>query len=85
MDEFLFRFSTEDDDEPAMSYFCAKEVKILSMTTEGDSFKIKVQGKGETFDLKKHEQGTEVKAITYSNMQIHRDKPTNDIYVIVDI
>lgn len=30
-------------------------------------------------------QGTEVKAITYSNMQIHDDCPTNDIYVIIDI
>lgn len=41
--------------------------------------------KGEPFNMKKHEQGTEVKAITYSNMQIHQDQPTHDIYVILDI
>ncbi len=41
--------------------------------------------RGERFDLEKHEQGTEVKAITYSAMQIHQDQPTSDIYVILDI
>ena len=29
-------------------------------------------------------QGTEVKAITYSNMQIHENEK-NDVYVIIDI
>ena len=41
--------------------------------------------RGEPFVIGKHPQGTEVKAITYSNMQIHSDKPTHDIYVIIDI
>ncbi|CAB1117265.1 unnamed protein product [Ectocarpus sp. CCAP 1310/34] len=41
---------------------------------------------GETFDLSKHPQGTEVKAITYSNMQINEGPDgRTDIYVIVDI
>ena len=40
---------------------------------------------GEPFDLAKHPQGTEIKAITYSAMQIHTDRPKNDVYVIVDI
>lgn len=30
-------------------------------------------------------QGTEVKAITYSNMQIFDKKTMNDIFVIIDI
>lgn len=76
MDEFLFRFSCDE-------FFVPKEVKVLELDTE--NFKIKVQGKGEAFDLAKHPQGTEIKAITYSNMQIHNDRPTHDIYVIVDI
>lgn len=45
----------------------------------------KPHSKGEVFDLNKHPQGTEVKAITYSNMQVHADAPTHDVYVILDI
>ena len=30
-------------------------------------------------------QGTEVKAITYSNMQIHEGSDRHDVYVIIDI
>ena len=40
---------------------------------------------GEKFDLEKHPQGTEVKAITYSAMQIHEKADRCDLYVIVDI
>eukprot|EP00039_Didymoeca_costata_P012424 m.179534 g.179534 ORF g.179534 m.179534 type:complete len:151 (-) comp15478_c0_seq6:5925-6377(-) len=76
MDEFLFRFSTDD-------FTVCNKIHILNFDKE--KFKIKVEGFGEQFDLKKHPQGTEVKAITYSNMQIHTDRPSNDIYVIIDI
>jgi SHS2 domain-containing protein len=37
------------------------------------------------FDPEKHGQGTEIKAITYSNMQIHNADTRVDLYVIVDI
>ncbi len=44
---------------------------------------------GETFERGRHEQGTEVKAITYSAMQIyegnHQKKEGCHVYVIVDI
>ena len=47
---------------------------------------------GETFDSAKHSSGTEVKAITYSNMQVYDTAPDEhgrggrvDLYVIVDI
>eukprot|EP00041_Stephanoeca_diplocostata_P005138 m.56837 g.56837 ORF g.56837 m.56837 type:complete len:202 (+) comp15596_c0_seq2:98-703(+) len=76
MDEFLFRFVTEP-------FVVCSQIKILEFNRE--DFKIRVQGLGEVFDLDKHPQGTEIKAVTYSNMQIHHDQPTNDIYVIVDI
>jgi SHS2 domain-containing protein len=65
------------------SDYITLQVKILAMDLE--KFTITVEGKGEEFTLTKHPQGTEVKAITYSNMQIHKDQPTHDIYVIVDI
>ena len=75
MDEFLFYFSTEG--------FCCKEAYILDLNKE--SFSLTVKGKGESFDLSKHPQGTEVKAITYSNMQVHEQADKTDVYVIVDI
>jgi len=78
MDEFLFRFCADE-------FMVCKQVKILEMKTEGEEYKIKVKGMGETFDLEKHPQGTEIKAITYSNMQIHVDAAAHDVYVIVDI
>ncbi|EFX63964.1 protein archease-like [Daphnia pulex] len=76
LDEFLFLFSAEP-------FFIARKVKI----TEFDrvNFKIVATGYGETFDLKKHPQGTEVKAITYSNMQVHDEPNLHQVYVIIDI
>lgn len=32
-----------------------------------------------------YDQGTEVKAITYSNMQVHDDDDKHEVYVIIDI
>ena len=45
---------------------------------------------GEKFDVGRHTSGTEIKAITFSNMQIHvasegEPAPRVDLYVIVDI
>lgn len=76
LDEWLFLFSAEP-------FFIARNVVIDEFDPEHGY--IKATGFGETFDLAKHPQGTEVKAITYSNMQVHKEKPTNDIYVIIDI
>ncbi|XP_067318214.1 protein archease-like [Anolis sagrei] len=39
---------------------------------------------GEEFSLSKHLQGTKVKAITYSAMQIHEEKKS-EVFVIIDI
>ena len=35
--------------------------------------------------LRKHHLGTEIKAITYSAMQLHEKDGRADVYVIVDI
>jgi len=63
MDEFLFLFSTQ--------YVVFKEVRITKLDLK--AFAVTAVGKGEPFDLHKHPQGTEVNAITYSNMQIFTD------------
>ena len=41
--------------------------------------------RGTTFDRQKHESGTEVKAITYSAMQINENEDDCELFVIVDI
>ena len=40
---------------------------------------------GDIYDPLKNPPGTEIKAITYSNMQIHETQDRSDVYVIVDI
>ncbi|XP_003747277.1 protein archease-like [Galendromus occidentalis] len=76
LDEFLYSFSVEPN-------FIASKVEILDFNKE--TFSIKCRAFGETFDLAKHPQGTEVKAITYSNMQVWDDPDHHEVYVIIDI
>ncbi|XP_031572875.1 protein archease-like [Actinia tenebrosa] len=76
LDESLFLMC----DDP---YFIVKEVEITEFDKE--NFKIKAVERGEDFDLKKHPQGTEVKAITYSNMQIYDNEEKHEVFVIIDI
>ena len=76
LDEWLYAFSVDP-------FFIANEINIIEFDEE--NFKIRCEGYGEPFDLQKHPQGTEVKAITYSAMQIHKNSCGYDIFVIVDI
>ena len=64
-------------------YFLFQKVKIVEFDKQ--NFKIRAVGYGETFDLAKHPQGTEVKAITYSNMQVHDTDEKHEVFVIIDI
>jgi SHS2 domain-containing protein len=72
LDEFLFTFSADP-------FMVCKRVRIDEFDLEAK--RIKATGFGEPFDLDRHPQGTEVKAITYSNMQV-LDK---QVFVIIDI
>lgn len=78
LDELLFLFSAEP-------YIICKKVVITEFNLE--TFSIKCSCYGEPFDLSKHPQGTEVKAITYSAMQIvqNSEKERVDVFVIIDI
>uniref|UniRef100_A0A914R8A6 Archease domain-containing protein n=1 Tax=Parascaris equorum TaxID=6256 RepID=A0A914R8A6_PAREQ len=76
LDEALFAFSTEP-------FFIARCARIIELDRE--NFKVIARCWGESFDLQRHPQGTEIKAITYSNMQINETLERTDIYVIVDI
>ncbi|XP_076172454.1 protein archease [Ptiloglossa arizonensis] len=78
LDELLFMFSAEP-------FIVAKKVKITNFDRE--NFKISATAIGEEFMIGKHTQNAEVKAITYSAMQI-LDRPQSDrpeVFVIVDI
>eukprot|EP01038_Epipyxis_sp_PR26KG_P010488 gene10488-14095_t len=75
MNELLFKFSTDS--------FCTVKVDIKEFDRE--NFKINATLHGDIFDLTKHSSGTEIKAITYSNMQIHEIENRSDLFVIVDI
>jgi SHS2 domain-containing protein len=41
--------------------------------------------RGEQFDRQRHASGTEIKAITYSAMQINQGEGDAEVFVIVDI
>jgi len=78
LEELLFIFSTE--------YIIFKKITILEFDEK--NFKIKFKAEGETWKVGKHPQGQEIKAITYSAMQIitpTADNPKAEIYVILDI
>lgn len=76
LDECLFVFSADE-------FLVACMVNVTELDEE--SFSIKAVLGGEPFDLSKHPQGTEVKAITYSNLQIHKHSDHCECYVIIDI
>ena len=83
LDECLFIFA-------AQPFFIARKFHITRF--DEDNFHIKATAFGEQFDLAKHTAGTEIKAITYSAMQILQKelgdenmKHKVEIYVIVDI
>ncbi|XP_076763213.1 protein archease [Xylocopa sonorina] len=78
LDELLFMFSAEP-------FIVAKKVKITKFDRE--NFKITATALGEEFTIGKHTQNAEVKAITYSAMQILDDAESQrpQVFVIVDI
>ena len=87
LDEWLFVFSAEP-------FFIPFKIEITefsrtklenSENEHEEEIVIKAVGFGETFSLDKHPQGTEVKAITYSAMQIIEKPNFCETFVIIDI
>lgn len=78
LDEVLFLFNAEP-------YLLSKRVRILEFNTSENQFSIRAECYGEPFNLEKHCQGTEIKAITYSAMKIHDEPDKHEVYFIVDI
>eukprot|EP01040_Poterioochromonas_malhamensis_P010268 gene10268-11170_t len=76
MNELLFKFISDS--------FCAKKVDVIELE-RGEKFSVRARLHGDIYDPSKHSCGTEIKAITYSNMQIHEKEDRVDLFVIVDI
>ena len=75
LDEWLFQFNADA--------FVCKRVKITAF--DRARWAIASEGVGETFELGRHPQGIEVKAITYSALRVTEDAERTDVLVIVDI
>uniref|UniRef100_A0A0K8TP52 Protein archease-like isoform x2 n=1 Tax=Tabanus bromius TaxID=304241 RepID=A0A0K8TP52_TABBR len=77
LDELLFLFCAEP-------YLICRKLEIIKFESNN---KIECLCYGEPFEIGKHPQGTEVKAITYSAMQILQNPENNffEVFVIIDI
>ncbi len=77
LSEFLYIF---DVDELVFSQIYVNKIEKLN-----DNYKLQAILKGEKFDLDKHEIGIEVKAITYSFMNIEEKHASTIIDIVYDI
>jgi SHS2 domain-containing protein len=77
LSEFLYIFDVHK------LIFSDIKIKYIRKTKNG--FELESIMKGERFNIEKHSYGTEVKAITYSYMEINEGKDTVEIKIIFDI
>ncbi|MHA2036412.1 MAG: archease [Promethearchaeota archaeon] len=77
LSEFLYIFDVEE--------LIFSVVSVTSIQKIGDKYKLVAIAKGEPFDREKHEIGTEVKAITYSFMNIEEKENKVEINIVFDI
>lgn len=87
LEELLYTFSCDP-------YLAIKSVSIKSFalntassSNEESKYKLRAMVGGEEYERGKHGSKTEIKAVTFSNMQIIKDENSDkvDIYVIFDI
>ncbi len=77
LSEFLYIF---DVDGLVFSQICVNKIEKIK-----DKYKLYASLKGEKFNLGKHEIGIEVKAITYSFLNIEEKKKGTVIDIVFDI
>lgn len=98
LDGLLFAFLDAVLYDFAVESFVCKDIAVLELVRPDASgaaagpegadraaYALRAVGYGERFDPFRHEQGTEIKAITYSAMQIDEREGDADVFVIVDI
>ncbi|XP_055111602.1 protein archease isoform X1 [Symphalangus syndactylus] len=87
LDEWLYKFSADEFFIPRMRspYVAQAVLKLLGSGNPPFGLpKCQDYRWGEEFSLSKHPQGTEVKAITYSAMQVYNEEKP-EVFVIIDI
>lgn len=77
LSEFLYIFDVDE--------LIFNEITVDFIKKKNDGYKLKATAIGEKFDRNKHEIGTEVKAITYSFMNIEEKKNKVEIDITFDI
>ncbi len=77
LSEFLYIFDVDE--------LIFNEITVDFIKKKNDGYILKATAIGEKFDLNKHELGTEVKAITYSFMNIEEKKNKVEIDITFDI
>ena len=77
LSEFLYIFDVEE--------LVFSEISVETILKKQEKYYLKAILKGETFNKNVHEIGTEVKAITYSFMEINENKENVNIKVVFDI
>ena len=77
LSEFLFIFDVEE--------LVFNEINVLSIKETGQDYELEAILKGEKFDKDKHDIGTEVKAITYSFLEINEKDDKVEIIMVFDI
>jgi len=77
LSEFLFIFDVEE--------LVFNEIKVRGIKLVEGGYELIASLKGEVFNKDKHEIGTEVKAITYSFLEINEGKDKVEVKMVFDI
>ncbi len=77
LSEFLYIFDVDE--------LVFNQIYVRSIEKFNDNYKLRATLKGEKFDLDKHEIGIEVKAITYSFLNIEEKHESTIIDIVFDI
>lgn len=77
LSEFLYIFDVEE--------LVFSEIEVKSVKKLNEQFELQAILKGEKFDKNKHDSGIEVKAITYSFMEIDESEEKVEISIVFDI
>ena len=77
LSEFLFIFDVNE--------LIFSQIEVSQIRKTGSNYELIAIVHGEIFDRKKHELGTEVKAITYSFMKIEEKRNNVEIEIVFDI